>query len=55
MFRPGTKVHKLTKRVGQASPTGKVVSVHGEHVEVKWDDGHTSVITKDGLAEVKKD
>jgi hypothetical protein len=29
------------------------MSVHGDAVEVKWDDGHTSVLSPIGLAKVK--
>ena len=53
----GRKTHpvtKLTKKVGQAAPTGKIVSFHGdEAVEVKWDDGHTSVISRTAVAPAK--
>lgn len=56
MFRPGQRVTKMTKKVGQASQGGKVVKVHDHNVEVQWDDGHTSFVTAEGLmpAEVAK-
>ena len=50
MIRKGTHVERLTKKVGQAVVTGKVIAIRDEHyVEVRWDDGHTSTISKDGL------
>jgi uncharacterized protein YndB with AHSA1/START domain len=50
MIRKGTHVERLTKKVGQVAATGKVVEVRDEHyVEVQWDDGHTSTVSKDGL------
>jgi len=49
MIRRGTKVVRLTKKVGQASPTGKVIAIHGDSVEIEWDDGHLSVISKDAV------
>ena len=51
MLRKGTRVSRLTKKVGQVAATGRVTEIRDEHyVEVEWDDGHTSVVTKDGLA-----
>lgn len=52
MLRPGTHVEKLTKKVGQPAPTGKIVSSHDDAYEVKWDDGHTSVISRDAVLKV---
>ena len=53
MIRKGTRVERLTKKVGQVPATGKVVSVREDHFfEVQWDDGHTSIVTKDGVAKV---
>jgi len=49
MFRPGQRVTRMTKKVGQAAPYGKVVKVHHANVEVKWDDGHVSFVTAEGL------
>ena len=53
MLRKGTRVARQTKKVGQASPEGKVVEVHGDHVTVKWDDGHESVVSRVGIHPVK--
>ncbi len=51
MIRKGAHVERLTKKAGQVAATGKVTEVRDEYyVEVKWDDGHTSVVSKDGLA-----
>jgi hypothetical protein len=51
--RTGEKVTKLTKKVGQAAPVGRVVALRGESVEVRWEDGHTSLISRIGLVPVK--
>jgi hypothetical protein len=52
--RRGDKVTKLTKRVGQTAPVGQVVAIKGDSVEVKWEDGHTSLISRVGLVVAKK-
>ncbi len=44
-LRKGMRVRELSKRVGQPGRTGKVLSVHGATVEVRWDDGHRSSVT----------
>ena len=50
MIRKGSHVERLTKKVGQAATTGTVTAIHDEYsVEVRWDDGHTSVISKNGI------
>lgn len=50
MLRKGTRVERLTKKVGQVPATGKVVDlVEGHAVEVAWDDGHTSIISRDAV------
>ncbi len=46
MLKTGMKVVKLTKKVGQASPTGTIKSMHGDSVEVEWEDGHTSIVSR---------
>lgn len=53
MLRKGMRVARQTTKVGQASPEGKVVEVHGDHVTVKWDDGHESVVSRVGIHPVK--
>jgi preprotein translocase subunit YajC len=53
VIRKGTKVERLTKKVGQIPATGTVLSVRDDHFfEIEWDDGHTSIVTKDGVARV---
>ncbi len=46
MLKTGMKVVKLTKKVGQAAPAGTIKAIHGDSVEVKWDDGHTSIVSR---------
>ena len=46
MLRTGSKVKRMTKRVGQASPTGTITALRGDTVEVRWDDGHVSVVSR---------
>lgn len=53
-MQTGDKVTKLTKKVGQAAPKGRVVAVKGDSVEVKWEDGHMSLISKVGVVPVKQ-
>ncbi|HSJ70093.1 MAG TPA: hypothetical protein VLA29_00415 [Acidimicrobiia bacterium] len=41
---------RLTKKVGQVAPTGKVTAIHDDYsVEIEWDDGHTSITSKDAV------
>ena len=50
MIRKGTRIIRRTKKVGQFADTGKVTAIHDEHsVEVEWDDGHESIVSKDGI------
>ncbi len=50
MVRKGTRVERITKKVGQVAATGRVISIRDENrVEVRWDDGHTSVVSKGAL------
>jgi hypothetical protein len=46
MLKSGMKVVKLTKKVGQVAPSGTITAIHGDSVEVKWDDGHTSIVSR---------
>ncbi len=50
----GDKVAKLTKKVGQASPVGRVTRIRGESVEVRWEDGHTSLISRTAVVPARK-
>lgn len=50
MLRKGSRVMQLTKKVGQVAPTGKIVSMGDNNViEVAWDDGHTSITSREAL------
>jgi hypothetical protein len=49
MLRQGMKVKRLTKKVGQTSPTGTIIELRGECVEVEWEDGHRSVVSRHAL------
>ena len=55
MLKTGMKVQRLTKKVGQASPSGTITAMHGDTVEVKWEDGHTSIVSRISVTPVKKD
>jgi len=50
MLSKGTRVERLTKKVGQVAMTGKIIAIQDQYsVEIQWDDGHTSIISKDAL------
>lgn len=49
-MRKGQKVETLTKTVGQTPRTGVVVDLREEDlVEVEWEDGHVSIVTRSAL------
>lgn len=49
-MRKGQRVETLTKTVGQTPRSGVVVDIRDEDfVEVEWEDGHISVITRSAL------
>jgi hypothetical protein len=52
--RKGQRVKELTKKVGQVSREGVVLEVHGDTVEVRWDDGHTSTLSGGVLVPAKR-
>lgn len=53
MIRKGTHVVRLTKKVGQHPERGKVAAIHDEYsVEVEWDNGHTSIVSKSAVTPV---
>jgi hypothetical protein len=54
MLSPGTRVRRITKKVGQAAPEGKIVGTSGHAYEVEWDDGHTTITDPVGVVKVKK-
>jgi hypothetical protein len=45
MLKKGQHVEELTRKVGQRPRTGVVVDTGDGTVEVRWDDGHTSVVS----------
>jgi hypothetical protein len=52
-LRKSSVVERVTKKVGQSAPTGKVVDFRDSNrVEVLWDDGHTSIISRSGIVSV---
>ncbi len=53
-MKKGTKVEALTKKAGQVPRSGTVEAVRGDTVEVRWDDGHLSVISKRALTTHRK-
>ena len=53
-LRKGMQVQELTKRTGQVPRRGKVIDVHGQSIEVRWDDGHVSSVTGSYLFPVKR-
>lgn len=56
MLRQGSKVAELTKKAGQPPRVGKITAVHDENsVEIEWEDGHTSVVSKGAVTPVKRD
>jgi len=45
----GQRVKTLTKTVGREPRRGVVQSVSGTTVEVRWDDGHVSILSGGAL------
>ena len=45
----GQRVKTLTKTVGREPRRGVVQRVDGDTVEVKWDDGHVSILSGGAL------
>ena len=54
MLKPGTRVTRMAQKVGQHPPEGEIVHVTRDSYEIRWDDGHTSFITTEGIIPVKK-
>lgn len=49
-MRKGQKVETLTKKVGQTPRTGVIIDLRDdEFVEVEWEDGHKSIVTRSTL------
>ena len=53
MFKTGMLVEEYTRKVGQIPRRGTVKAVHPESVEVTWEDGHTSIVSRQGVHPVK--
>lgn len=53
-LRKGNHVRTLTKTVGSAPRRGVVERIDGETVEVRWDDGHTSILSGGALVPDQK-
>lgn len=53
MLQRGTRVTQMTRRVGQRAPTGRIVDLRGDSYEILWDDGHTTIMTREGVVPLK--
>lgn len=49
VLKKGQKVVELTKKVGQHGRIGKVEATHGQSIEVRWSDGHLSIVSPASL------
>lgn len=49
----GQRVKTLTKTVGRAPRRGVIQRVEGSTVEVRWDDGHVSILSGGALVPEK--
>ncbi len=55
MLRKGQTVTTLTAKVGAPLRHGRVVAVHGDFVDVEWEDGHVSTLTKESVVPEDRD
>lgn len=53
MVRKGQVVTILTPKIGQKPRHGRVISVKEGFVEVEWEDGHVSLLTKESVVPVE--
>ena len=53
MVRKGDLVTTLTARIGQPTRTGRVREVHDGFVDVEWEDGHVSTLTRESVVKVE--
>lgn len=44
-IRKGMRVRTLTSTVGRQPRHGTVLQIHGDTVEVRWEDGHVSILS----------
>lgn len=49
VIKKGSKVESLTRKAGQVPRRGTVENVRGDTIEVRWDDGRASVISRRAL------
>ncbi len=48
-LRKGTHIKTLTKTVGRPPRRGVVERIDGDTVEVRWEDGHVSILSGGAL------
>lgn len=54
-YRKGSRVRELTKKVGAHGRAGTVIDIRDDGaIEVRWDDGHVSVLRGAQLVPEKK-
>lgn len=52
MVKKGQVVTTLAAKVGQAVRKGRVLDVRDGFVEIEWEDGHVSILTKESVTPV---
>jgi preprotein translocase subunit YajC len=52
MLRKGQTVTTLTAKIGAPTRMGRIVDVHDEFVDVEWEDGHVSTLTRESVVPV---
>lgn len=55
VIKKGSKVESLTRKAGQVPRRGTVENVRGDTVEVRWDDGRVSVISREALVPARRE
>lgn len=53
MLRKGQTVTTLTPKIGAPTRLGRVVEVHDIFVDVEWEDGHVSTLTRESVVPVQ--
>ena len=54
-LQKGQRVRTLTKTVGRTPRRGVIMEVHGATLEVRWDDGHTSILSNGAVVAERAD
>lgn len=49
MLKKGQTVTTLTAKIGAPTRLGRILEVHGEFVDVEWEDGHVSTLTRESV------